>query len=295
VLGSQFDVGSYATICAGPAASIHYGDSTREAVAELNSSLGLGLTKAELSDIPARITVVNSGHFGFMFFGAGTLRLDGGTVITSAQTTFLNKGQQTSITVDGSDGAQLNPGNGIILQMIESDDPGPVNVDGKMMNVGVYTEPTGDPVKDASFDPTSVHTADGAATFTSIALAGDFYNGMRAGKNMVLTFEDSTVEGVISATKAEHRVSTIDSSNFYELGQVTNTVRAAVNNGVIVQLNSGSTWTVTGTSHLTRLTVATDAALRAANGKAVTMTVDGTQRAIEAGGDYSGAIVLTVG
>jgi hypothetical protein len=103
------------------------------------------------------------------------------------------------------------------------------------------------------------------------------------------------VQGVISATKAEHRVSTIDSSNFYELGQVTNTVRPAVNNGVIVQLNSGSTWTVTGTSHLTRLTVATDAALRAANGKAVTMTVDGTQGAIEAGGDYSGAIVLTVG
>ncbi|MFE2603544.1 hypothetical protein ACFXDI_09365 [Streptomyces mirabilis] len=295
VLGSQFDVGSYATICAGPAASIHYGDSTREAVAALNSSLGLGLTKAELAAVPARITVVNSGHFGFMFFGAGTLKLDGGTVITSAQTTFLNKGQQTSITVDGSDGAQLNPGNGIILQMIESDDPGPVNVDGKMMNVGVYTEPTGDPAKDASFDPTSVHTADGAATFTSIALAGDFYNGVRAGKNMVLTFEDSTVRGVISATEAKHRVDTIDSSNFYELGQVTNTVKPAVNNGVIVQLNSGSTWTVTGTSHLTRLTLAAHAAVRAASGKSVTMTVDGTQTAIEAGGVYSGAIVLTVG
>jgi hypothetical protein len=295
VLGSQFDVGSYATICAGPAASIHYGDSTREAVAELNSSLGLGLTKAELAAIPARITVVNSGHFGFMFFGTGTLKLDGGTVITSAQTTFLNKGQQTSITVDGSDGAQLNPGNGIILQMIESDDPGPVNVDGKMMNVGVYTEPTGDPAKDASFDPTSVHTADGAATFTSIALAGDFYNGMRAGKNMVLTFEDSTVQGVISATEAKHGVDTIDSSNFYELGQVTNTVKPAVNNGVIVQLNSGSTWTVTGTSYLTRLTLAADAAVGATGGKSVTMTVDGTQTAIEAGGAYSGAIVLTVG
>ncbi|MFE2516632.1 hypothetical protein [Streptomyces mirabilis] len=295
VLGSQFDVGSYATICAGPAASIHYGDSTREAVAELNSSLGLGLTKAELADLPARITVVNSGHFGFMFFGTGTLRLDGGTVITSAQTTFLNKGQQTSITVDGSDGAQLNPGNGIILQMIESDDPGPVNVDGKMMNVGVYTEPTGDPAKDTSFDPTSVHTADGAATFTSIALAGGFYNGMRAGKNMVLTFEDSTVQGVISATEAKHRVDTIDSSNFYELGQVTNTVKPAVNNGVIVQLNSGSTWTVTGTSYLTRLTLAADAVVGAVSGKSVTMTVDGTQTAIEAGGAYSGAIVLTVG
>jgi hypothetical protein len=112
---------------------------------------------------------------------------------------------------------------------------------------------------------------------------------------MVLTFEDSTVQGVISATRAEHRVSKIDSSNFYELGQVTNTVQPAVNNGVIVQLNSGSAWTVTGTSYLTRLTVAADAAVRAASGKSVTMAVDGTQTAIEAGGDYSGAIVLTVG
>jgi hypothetical protein len=112
---------------------------------------------------------------------------------------------------------------------------------------------------------------------------------------MVLTFEDSTVQGVISATRAEHRVSKIDSSNFYELGQVTNTVQPAVNNGVIVQLNSGSAWTVTGTSYLTRLTVAGDAAVRTASGESLTMTVDGTPTAIEAGGDYSGAIVLTVG
>lgn len=103
------------------------------------------------------------------------------------------------------------------------------------------------------------------------------------------------MQGVISATEAKHRVDTIDSSNFYELGQVTNTVRPAVNNGVIVQLNSGSTWAVTGTSHLTRLTLAADAAVRAASGKSVAMTADGTQTAIEAGGAYSGAIVLTVG
>ncbi|MHA5053656.1 hypothetical protein [Streptomyces sp. SD15] len=118
---------------------------------------------------------------------------------------------------------------------------------------------------------------------------------MRNGKNMVLTFEESTVRGVLSASKAQHGVSTIDSSNFYELGQVTNTVQAAVNNGVIVQLNSGSAWTVTGTSHLTRLTVAADAAVKAPSGKSVTMTVDGTATAIEAGGTYSGAIVLTIG
>lgn len=294
VLGSRFDVGSYATIIAGPAAVVHYGDSTRAAVAALNTELELGLSNAELAAVPVRNTVVNSGHFGYMFFGAGTLTLDGGTVINSERATFLNKGQQTAITVDGSQGARLNPRDGIILQMIELDDPGPVNVNGKMMNVGVYTEPTGDPAKDTTFDVTAAHTTDGAATFTSIKLEGDFYNGMRKGKNMVLTFEDSTVEGVISASEAKHRVSTIDSSTFYELGIVTNTVRAAVNNGAIVRLNSGSTWTVTGTSYLTSLTVAADAAVKAPRGRTLTATVDGTATAVGPGTTLTGAITLTV-
>ncbi|RRR72834.1 hypothetical protein EHS43_37900 [Streptomyces sp. RP5T] len=294
VLGCRFDVGSYATIIAGPAAVVHYGDSTPAAVAALNTELGLGLSSAELADLPARNTVVNSGHFGYMFFGAGTLTLDGGTVINSERATFLNKGQQTAITVDGSNGARLNPRDGVILQMIELDDPGPVNVGGKMMNVGVYTEPTGDPAKDTSFDVTAAHAADSAATFSSIALKGDFYNGMRKGKNMVLTFEDTTVEGVISASRTRHRVDTIDSSAFYELGIVTNTVRPAVNNGVVVRLNSGSAWTVTGTSYLTALTVAADAAVKAPSGKSLVMTVDGTETALTAGKTYTGAITLTV-
>ncbi|MGW2047058.1 hypothetical protein ACWCPF_18040 [Streptomyces sp. NPDC001858] len=294
VLGSRFDVGSYATIIAGPAAVVHYGDSTRAAVAALNTELELGLTKAEFAALPVRNTVVNSGHFGYMFFGAGTLTLDGGTVINSARATFLNKGQQTAVTVDGSGGARLNPRDGVILQMIELDDPGPVDVDGEMMNVGVYTEPTTDPVKNASFDVTAAHTADGSAAFTDIDLVGDFYNGMRNGKNMVLTFAGSTVRGVISATKTAHRVASIDASTFYELGIVTNTVRPAVNNGAIVRLVSGSVWTVTGTSYLTSLTLAADAAVRAPRGKAVTLTVDGTPTALTPGTTYTGALTLTV-
>ncbi|MEU1510967.1 hypothetical protein ABZ490_02240 [Streptomyces sp. NPDC005811] len=294
VLGSRFDVGSYATIIAGPAAVVHYGDSTRDAVAALNTELELGLSAAELKALPVRTTVVNSGHFGYMFFGAGSLTLDGGTVINSARATFLNKGQQTAITVDGSKGARLNPADGVILQMIELDDPGPVNVNGKMMNVGVYTEPTTDPTKDASFDVTAVHSADGAATFTDIKLKGDFYNGMRKGKNMVLTFDGATLEGVISATRTKHRVSSIDASTFYELGIVTNTVQAAVNNGAIVTLTGGSTWTLTGTSYLTSLTLAADAAVKAPRGKAVTLTVDGTVTAITPGSTYTGALTLTV-
>jgi hypothetical protein len=294
VLGSRLDVGSYATIIAGPAAVVHYGDSTAEAVAALNTELELGLTARELAGIAARSTVVNSGHFGYMFFGTGTLTLDGGTVVNSERATFLNKGQQTTISVDGSKGARLNPRDGVILQMIELDDPGPVNVNGRMMNVGVYTEPTGDPVKDSSFDTTAVHSTDGSATFTSIALKGDFYNGVRTGRNMVLTFQDATVEGVISATRAWHRVPSIDASTLYELGIVTNTPQAAVDNGAVVRLEGGSTWTVTGTSYLTSLTIASDAAVRAPRDRTVTLTVDGTRKALTPGTSCTGALVLTV-
>ncbi|MFJ3670832.1 hypothetical protein ACIPSE_30670 [Streptomyces sp. NPDC090106] len=294
VLGARFDVGSYATIIAGPAAVVHYGDSTRAAVAALDEELGLGLTTAELKSIPVTNTVVNSGHFGYMFFGTGTLTLDGGTVVNSDRATFLNKGQQTTISVDGSKGAKLNPRDGIILQMIELDDPGPVMTDGKMLNTGVYTEPTTDPTKDTAFDVTTAHTADGSATFSSIKLKGDFYNGMRKGKNMVLTFDGSTVEGVITASRTAHRVPTIDSSAFYELGIVTNTAQAAVNNGVVVNLAGGSTWTVTGTSYITALTLAAGAAVKAPRGKTLKVTVDGTATTLAAGKSYTGAITLTV-
>ncbi|WP_327181394.1 hypothetical protein [Streptomyces sp. NBC_01334] len=215
-------------------------------------------------------------------------------MINSERATFLDKGQQSAITVDGSGGARLNPRDGVLLQMIELDDPGPVNVGGRMMNVGVYTEPTTDPVRNVSFDVTAVHSADGAATFTAIDLEGDFYNGMRSGKNMVLAFEGATLKGVISATKARHRVPSIDASTFYELGIVTNTVRPAVNNGAIVRLGSGSVWTVTGTSCLTSLTLAADAVVKAPRGRRVTLAVDGTPTALTPGATYAGALTLTV-
>ncbi|WP_030926859.1 hypothetical protein [Streptomyces sp. NRRL S-646] len=54
------------------------------------------------------------------------------------------------------------------------------------------------------------------------------------------------------------------------------------------------TWTVTATSYLTALTLASDVAVRAPRGKSVTMSVDGTVTAITARKSYTGAITLTV-
>jgi hypothetical protein len=293
LLGTEFDVGTYATIFTGGTAT--YADSDPATVAALNQSLGLGLSGRELSALRPRATVVNSRRFGFMWHDTGTLAVTGGTQVNSPHATFLNKGQNISVTVDGSHGAALNPADGVLVQVIDNDDPGPVMVNGQLENVGVYTQPAGEPARDSSFDVTTAHATDSALAFSDIELRGSFYNGMRGDLNLVLDFTAGRVTGVISATLAEHFADTIDSSNWWELGAVANTPQAAINNGVIVSLAGGSRWTVTGTSYLTSLTLDAASVVTAPPGRQVTMTVDGTATAIAPGGSYSGAIVLTLG
>ena len=177
--------------------------------------------------------------------------------------------------------------------VMDNDDPGPVVVNGQLENAGVYTQPAGEPARDATFDVTAAHDTDSALSFSDIELSGNFYNGMRGDLNLVLNFTASKVAGVISATLAVHHVDTIDAGNWQELGAVTNTPQPAINNGVIVSLASGSTWTVTGTSYLTSLSLDARSAVTAPRGQQVTMTVDGTPTAIKPGASYSGAIALT--
>lgn len=292
LLGTEFDVGSYATIFTGGSAT--YGDSDSATVASLNAGLGLGLTEAELAALKPRATVVNSRRWGFMWHGASDLAITGGTTVSSPHATFLNKGQQIEVTVDGGRGARLNPGDGIIVQVIDNDDPGPVMVNGVLENAGVYTQPTGEPAKDTAFDVTVAHATDSVLSFTDIELAGNFYNGMRGDLNLVLDFAASQVKGVISATLATHFVEVIDSSNWWELGAVSNASQPAINNGVLVSLTGGSTWTVTGTCYLTALALDATSRVAAPRGRNLTMTVDGTPTAVAAGGSYTGAIVLAL-
>lgn len=308
-LGTIFDVDTYAAINRG--GSIHYGDSDAASVAELNELLDLGLSDRELRALEERNTTVESDRWGVMWHGAGDVLIDGGTVFDTERAVFLDKGQEVDITVDGSEGAELNSADGIILQVMEDDDPGPQpNPDPNgvpaLLNTGVYVEPTGDPVPVATTeDLTSVHDEDAVATFTDIHLDGDFYNGLRgnnpagpfgpglAYKNMVLTFEDSTVSGVISASTTQHLDDEITADEYELLGQVTNTASPVVNNGVIVDLVGDSAWTVEGSSYLSSLTIGTDATIDGVDGRTVTMTVDGVATPITPG-TYTGNVVLTV-
>ena len=65
-----------------------------------------------------------------------------------------------------------------------------------------------------------------------------------------------------------------------------------MNNGVIVTLDSRSTWTVTGTSYLTALTLEPGAVVQAPQGQRLTATLNGQPLELRPG-SYQGSIVLT--
>jgi hypothetical protein len=338
-LGCTLNVATYATICRDT--FVNYADSDPEVVAQLNTDLELGLTARELKRIKKRPTIVNSKRFGVMWHGGGTVDISGGTIFNTGETTFLDKGQAIDLTVDGSEGARLNPGNGVILQVMDDDDPGPVVPD--MTNTGVYTEPAGDVgiqaghnIFDLNYGPNrqgEIGCTDARATFANIELDGDFYNAMRGDfpgpfgppspRNMAITLVNADITGLISASTATHGpdhliieypvgvcydkgepyacINEGHEEDYRYLGVVTNTPGPVINNhghrvgnnGVIVSLDANSSWTLTGTCYLTRLTVEEGSVVAGRDGAEVSMTLDGVQTPIEPG-TYSGAIVLAI-
>lgn len=284
-----------------------FGASTSENVQTANSNLKLGLTSNEMKALKETQTTVKSNRFGVMCHGSGNIYVKDGTTFDTRETTFLIKGTNANINVDGSKGAQLKTGNGVLLQLMDNDDPGPVMTNGVMYNTGVYHEPTGDATLDTTHNTTTVTSGtDTIANFSNITLNGNFYNSTRGGtstdmtgkkvdlaKNLSLNFDKSKITGVISASTARHAIDTITSNEYKQLGEVTNTSAAAINNGVIVSLTNGSTWTVTGNSYLTNLTIGAGSKITAPTGYKVTMKVNGSETNIAAG-TYNGNIEITV-
>ncbi len=290
--GTKFDVDDYGIISTGGDIELH--DSSAANVAALDDQLDLRLTDEDKATIEDRATTVDSSRFGIMWHGggsadidAGVTTIDGGTRLHTGETTFQNKGHQLKLDVDGSDGASITSDNGVLFQLMEADDPG-------FSATAVYHDPTDAIVKNESFDTTTSHTKDSVTNLTDVDLDGDFYNALRnTAKNLVLNLKDSSIDGVISASTVKHRVDAISMANYQQIGEVDNTVGAAVNNGVVVNLQGDSTWTVAGESHVTALTIGSDARVVAPSGKKVTMTVDGVATPIEAGHTYAGDVVLT--
>lgn len=112
--------------------------------------------------------------------------------------------------------------------------------------------------------------------------------------NLVLTFDQTELKGIISASRAHHAVSKITSDTRQEIYQIYDTPCEAVNNGVIVTLKNGSSWTVWGRSYLTALHIDESSCVKSPDGFPVLMTVDGVEAVPEPGKSYTGNILVTV-
>ncbi|MBN1626791.1 MAG: hypothetical protein JW944_09730 [Deltaproteobacteria bacterium] len=263
-------------------------------------------------------TVINSTAYGVMMFRlkGGELKVNKGSTINTASSTFLVKGCNPYLDIDN---AVLNPGNGVILQLMDNDDPG--------MGPSRFIVPIGSDVAIPGRDLTAaLPDKDVFMTISNMEVKGDFYNSttnlransiesasmsgmpaMSSGssgeatddlqgvKNLEIKFANVKVNGIISAAKAAYRdgVAIIDPSNRKELSAVTQTAHEPINNGVIVSFDKDSVWTVAGTSYLTSLTIDKGAVIKAPGGKTLTMTVNGVKTPIKAG-TYKGKIVMIV-
>jgi hypothetical protein len=212
--------------------------------------------------------------------------------LSSEEALFLIKSSKSQVTYPNIvvDNATLNTKTGVILHLMESDDPG--------LGVSSYTVPTVVPVTDSNDTTSSSATGTLHASFKNMSVNGNIFNTRwTSGQNLHVVFEKATVTGEISAAIEAHTNvaagGTITPDTREQLGEMTATPHAAYSNGVLVSLDSTSKWVISGTSYLTSLTIASGASIGAPTGKSVAMSVNGVSTAIAAG-TYDGNVVLTV-
>ncbi|MFT4084933.1 MAG: Ig-like domain repeat protein [Nocardioides sp.] len=267
-LGTDFDVASYLSISANGENVVHFGDSDADDVAALNTDDDLGLSDDDLASVDEQTSTLTSARLGFMTWaGDNTVDVDGGTKVTTGNATFEDKSQTGTttynVTGDEDESPSLKSGTGVIVQVMDQDDPGPG---------GSYTDPTSVTQSASDSDLQNADlTARTDTNLTGTTVKGDFFNGSTVSKNLVVNLSDSTVKGRISSATAVHE-GTVDEADYTRIGMVTNTVSAPVNGGVIADLTDGSTWRVTGTSYLTSLTVDDSSSIVGSGGKDVTIT-----------------------
>ena len=249
-------------------------------------------------------TVVNSNRFGIYSHSnkGGVINVENSTMNTK-EAIFLLKSaggmfgpNATMVNVNNS--KLNNTGNGVAYLLMDNDDPGrgtPVyGADGKtevdqkidlVDNVAVKDEKH-DLTREYDYQASQFMRADVSYMFNTNAVAnftdctgdtaikGDFYNARTAGQNLVLHFNNSKVDGIISSGTTAHNVNVILKNmtikdadyekngvrygNRNNLGDVAASPSKTVNNGVIVYLEKGSNWKVKDTSYVSKLVVSPD-------------------------------------
>ncbi|OFW61866.1 MAG: hypothetical protein A2133_02635 [Actinobacteria bacterium RBG_16_64_13] len=213
-------------------------------------------------------SVVDSDRWGMMFHGGapGTVEIDKGTAFNTGLTCFLMKNSYPTLNIDN---AQLNPGNGIILHAMFSDDPMSPDQSGGDTNID--------------------------ANFSNMSMKGDIVNTMTAKGNVNVALSNATIAGAIT-TGTQELLGTyprsIDARQ--DIGMVKATYAATTDPyGVKVTLNAGGKWVVTKTSYLTSLTFTKSGQITAPAGYKLSLTVNGKPKLLKPG-TYTGALMIKV-
>ena len=111
---------------------------------------------------------------------------------------------------------------------------------------------------------------------------------LRGPKNLAVNLKNTRLEGAVSAASQSYRegLTWIDEKARLEA--------PTINNGVVVTLDTDSTWIVTKTCYLTGLHIGKYSMIKAPEGQTLTLFVDGTETKINQSTDYTGKIVLKV-
>jgi hypothetical protein len=252
--------------------------------------------------------VVNSNRFGVYSHSnkGGVINVDN-SIINTSEAIFLLKSAAgmfgpNATMVDVNNSKLSNTGNGVVLLFMDNDDPGRGNsvfaADGKtevdqkidiVDNVAVK-DPKHDLTTEYDYQTSQFMGADASYMFNANVVAnftdckdktvikGDFYNARTGAQNLVLHFNNSKVDGIISSGTTVHNVNIILKSmkitdadyekggvrygNRNNLGDVTTSPSKTVNNGVIVYLENSSTWTVKDTSYISKLVVSANSRVK---------------------------------
>ena len=258
------------------------------------------------------------------------------------QSTLVVKGSATCFDIRN---CRMEPGNGVILQLMDNDEAG--------MDIGKVKVPDREDVYLEGRDLTKIDPEnDVILNLSDMDIVGDFYNSttnlhmekeaekggvgnpdtfgglfappegvegsfmdaevpegvddpkkeleydkeLRGPKNLALNLKNARLEGAVSAASQSYRegLTWIDEKARLELSRIQQQPAPTINNGVVVTLDTDSTWIVTKTCYLTGLHIGKYSMIKAPEGQTLTLFVDGTETKINQSTDYTGKITLSV-
>lgn len=279
--GSTLNVPDYGVVIGGGFCGSTFGPSSRENTGVLYEEI-----PEDRRDVA---TVIHAGKNAVMIHSnqGGHCTLEPGTQFHSGRACILvkSKYEKEVTTKIECNGALLRSDNGILFQLMESDDAGTPSAEGFLIPE-VCPVAHGLDVTDPDA-PNTLH-----AYFNDMDLEGSVYNShWTGGQNLCIHGSHIHIRGNVSAAK-EHHVNVapgghITKETYYEIGNIAVDPVPVSTSGVILILSDGSTWTPTDKSYLSRLELGADCTLYG------TLIVDGAPVQPEPGQIYCGNIQVS--